>query len=90
MVAGVGVLVWHGQNPDTPQGRLGGISLGWFALVLGSYNLARWWNRKSYAQLRARERDEEEKRRQREATKKQADPDSPFRFEEQEAKSHPK
>jgi hypothetical protein len=40
-----------------------GISLGWPALVLGLYNLARWWNRRSYqATLRQTESADRQRR----------------------------
>jgi hypothetical protein len=77
---GIGLIVWHWVDPEATRGKLGGLSMGWIALVLGVYNLARWWSLRSYQAVRQAEREAraERERRGREETK--PDPDSPFKF----------
>src|SRR6516225_3201384 len=42
------LLLCEWTHPEALQWSIRGtgISLGWFALLLGLYNLARWWSRK--------------------------------------------
>jgi len=55
-LVGTGLLAWQALHPeDSRLGIWGGsISLGWVALLLGLYNLARWWSSHSAA-VRARQ-----------------------------------
>jgi hypothetical protein len=48
LIAGA-LFVWKWRGPDNPALNLRGtgISLGWLALVLALYNVARWWSRRS-------------------------------------------
>jgi uncharacterized membrane protein len=47
LLTGLGVCAYQIVHPESSWGwlRLGGtpVSLGWAALLLGLYNLARWW-----------------------------------------------
>src|SRR5690349_9677668 len=84
-VAG-GLLVWqvlHPQNPG-PVIRGTGISFGWLALVLGIYNLVRWWSSWSY-QRRRRELTEEQRDRPQSTRQRhpgQSPPNPDFDFSE--------
>lgn len=80
LAAGVGLLVWHALDPTATQGKLGGFSLGWVALLMGFYSLARWWNIRSYQALRRAERESAERRRLRRREQAEPDPNSPFNF----------
>ena len=44
LLVGIGFIVYHAVTAD-PRWRIGstGLSLGWAALVIAVYNLARWW-----------------------------------------------
>ena len=54
-VFGVGLLVWHTLYPAATFGKIGGLSLGWVALLLAAYNLARWWSIRSWCAVRRSE-----------------------------------
>ena len=85
LVAGVAILIWHALDPETKQGKIAGVSMGWVALVMGLYSLARWWNYRSTAALRRAEREARAAREQRQRQPrepKEPEPDSPFRFDE--------
>src|SRR5919108_2469712 len=45
------LLTWHALHPERRILTIGntGISIGWFALLLAAYNLARWWSIRSSA-----------------------------------------
>lgn len=81
VVVGVGLLVWHALDPEATRGKIGGVSLGWVALVLGIYNVARWWSERTYRATRAAERAREDQQR-RSPRRAEPEPDSPFRFDE--------
>jgi hypothetical protein len=46
LALGAGLLLWQYAHPDEPGMTIFGsrYSVGWFALVLCLYNLARWWS----------------------------------------------
>jgi hypothetical protein len=50
------LLAWQALHPEDSRFSIWGsqISMGWVALLLGLYNLARWWSSHS-AVVRARE-----------------------------------
>lgn len=50
-VIGTGLIGWHWMHPEGPfLDLLGtGISIGWFALFMALYDLARWWSARSRA-----------------------------------------
>lgn len=52
-LVGTGLLAWHALHPQ--DARLGiwgsSVSVGWIGLLLGLYNLARWWSLHSAARL---------------------------------------
>ena len=85
LVIAAAILTWHALDPDTKQGRIAGVSMGWIALVMGLYSLARWWHYRSAVARRRAEREAREalERRQRQPrAAKEPEPDSPFRFDE--------
>jgi hypothetical protein len=45
---GVVLLIYHGLNPHDDRGRIkligGDLSLGWMALLIALYNVARYWS----------------------------------------------
>lgn len=51
LLLAVALLTWHALHPDDPRFRVfgGGVSWGWPALLLGLYNLARWWSSRKKA-----------------------------------------
>src|SRR5262249_14629127 len=82
VLVGIGLLVWHALDPEATRGKLGGVSLGWVALVLGAYLFARWWSDRSYRAMRQMEREARERRHRRPREAEEPDPDSPFRFDD--------
>jgi hypothetical protein len=50
---GSGLLAWQALHPNDTRFSIWGssVSVGWVALLLGLYNLARWWSRRSGAAL---------------------------------------
>lgn len=82
LAAAVALLVWHWLDPDATHGKIGGFSLGWVALLMGLWTLARWWNLRSYQALRQAEREAHERRRRRTREQAETDPNSPFNFGE--------
>jgi hypothetical protein len=62
------------------------ISLGWIAVVLAGYNVARWWGRRAARQARQQreefERRRELARRDREFRESGREPDPNFNFDE--------
>jgi hypothetical protein len=55
---GVVLLIYHGLNPHDDRGRIkligGDLSLGWMALAICLYNVARYWSyRAAQAEKRA-------------------------------------
>lgn len=82
LAVGIGLLIWHALDPEATHGKIGGFSLGWVALLMGLWSLARWWNIRSYQALRQAERAALEQRRQRSREHPEPDPNSPFKFED--------
>jgi hypothetical protein len=85
LLVGLGIVAYQVTHPDSwwMWMRLGTtpISFGWAALVLGLYNLARWWS--SRAGLLARKQQEAElaarsRSRRREVPPEQYDPNFDF------------
>ncbi len=82
ILGGVGILIWHALEPGTTQGKIGGISLGWVALLLGLYNLARWWSWRSNRTLRRADQEARAVRRREPRAPAAPDPDGPFNFDQ--------
>jgi hypothetical protein len=83
LVLGVAMLLWHASTPDA-LGRniLGtGLSAGWLCLLLGLYNLVRWWSIRSYAIRQRQFREEANALRRREGPSRPVqEPDPNFNF----------
>ena len=49
LIVAAGLFVWKWRGPDNAAWNLRGtdFSLGWVALLLALYNVARWWSRRS-------------------------------------------
>jgi hypothetical protein len=92
VVGGV-VLAWHWIDPTAPFSKLfgsvlgTGISVGWLGILMGFFNLARWWSYHSYLAERRRLEDAT-LRRERAARLRQQkgyeEPDPNFRFTDPE------
>lgn len=54
VILGVPMVIYHWLHPGAAfDNILGtGISAGWLCIVLGLYNVARWWSARSYAAYR--------------------------------------
>jgi hypothetical protein len=85
LLVGVGLLLW----PNSPfVFKFGDVQFsgGWIAIIFALYNVARWWNIRSYRQARqaAAEAEAERERRHREEERRgqpeQLDPN--FKFTE--------
>lgn len=79
LAGGIVLLAWHYTTGD-PRGKIeafGGMSSGWIAIILGVYNLARWWGARAARQERFLMHQMEEERRQRRRAAAQADYDHP-------------
>jgi hypothetical protein len=78
LAVGVALLTWRwfGRGELDLNIFGSGISLGWFALVLAVYNLARWWSSRSYA-IRRQQAIEEAWRRQHRSTIHERPPATP-------------
>jgi hypothetical protein len=74
---GVGLIVYHAATDD-PRFRLRlgdtNLSIGWFALLLVAYNLARWWNSRSGDLERQARAIAEAARRRRQQRERAAEP----------------
>lgn len=82
MVAGCGIMIWDSQKPGGPTFVIRGttISIGWLGVIMGLYNVVRWWAVRSNQALR-RAREEEEARRHLAAQRRPTvEPDPNFQF----------
>lgn len=50
LMMGAGLVLWHWLYPEVRQARLpnSDVSLGWLAILMGLYNLARWYGIRAY------------------------------------------
>jgi hypothetical protein len=74
---------WHALHPDSQALRIGGSgpSLGWAALVLALYNLARWWSQRSYARRQRAFEDARQRHRHQGQARSESAPRNPaFEF----------
>ena len=64
LLIAAGLLYMQWVNPDQASFRIRGtnIPLLWLAVLLGLFNLVRWWSARSYARQRQARREEEERR----------------------------
>jgi hypothetical protein len=51
LAVGLGILLWPWLDPEAKVGRVDP-TLGWVALILCCYNLARWWVSRAAARER--------------------------------------
>lgn len=84
---GVGLVVYHGLNPDEPFLRLRGFdfSPGWLAIFLAMYNLVRWWGSRSTNDYEQEFEDRQEylRNRGKYSTIKPSEPDPNFDFSQE-------
>jgi hypothetical protein len=54
LLVGAGLLVWPAVDPQVPRFQIleTGLSAGWFGIVLGLYNVSRWWSIRTAARQR--------------------------------------
>ena len=85
LLGAAGLFVWNAQNPDRALViRRTDVSLGWFALVIGAYNLVRWWSRRAAAREERAERSRRRPPEEEEIRRGYQEPDPNFDFSRRE------
>jgi hypothetical protein len=84
LLLGLALLAWPKLNPqpDGPDWTIlnTGIPAGWIAIVLGVYNLVRWWSIRSRAALRRADEEGFLRRQPRPSHRPPQEPDPTFDF----------
>ena len=88
------IFCWEWTHPDRPGLKIWntGISIGWGAIVLGLYNLLRWWMACSY-EKRQRANEQAEAQRLNELRRRSRPPEElnpDFDFADRGSKEEPK
>jgi hypothetical protein len=80
LIVGAALVVWHRLDPDAPGRNFLGtdVSAGWLAVVLGMYNLVRWWATRSVGRRQQALDEDLERRRRRDDPERPRDPTFDF------------
>jgi hypothetical protein len=86
LIAGAALLAWQAAHPEARGMTIWGsnVSLGWVALVLALYNLARWWSMRSATNRPVVEQEPLALRRRHETHEPPQAPDPTFNFTREE------